>query len=337
MPPQKKTETQQPGAAYAVHGAELFLRRRAVADLIERILGPADRALALSEYDAAETMPGLADVLDDLRTLPFLTDRRLVLVRAADEFVSLYRGDLEQYLAAPAPTGVLLLDCKSLPSNTRLHRRIAEIGQVVECKPLKAWAVPGWLIEHCRSVHGKALDARAAALLCDQIGNDLGLLDSEVQKLTLYVADRRSIGPDDVEKLTGRCREEQVWDILSAIGAGNRPKALGLWEEVWQTDRAASDRAIGGLAYTVRRLLTAKRAQEAGASRDELCKIMMIWHDDRLTREINAFAAEELELMHTRLLEADVAGKTGAASVRSAIESFIIEMCGRRASRRATG
>jgi len=39
--------------------------------------------------------------------------------------------------------------------------------------------------------------------------------------------------------------------------------------------------------------------------------------------------------MLTRLLEADVAGKTGAASVRSSIEAFIVEMCGRRASRRA--
>jgi len=65
---------------------------------------------------------------------------------------------------------------------------------------------------------------------------------------------------------------------------------------------------------------------------------MMIWRDDdRLNRELNAFTAEQIEWMLTRLLDADVAGKTGAASVRSSIEAFIIDMCQQRTPRRATG
>jgi DNA polymerase-3 subunit delta len=331
-------KSQQHGAAYAVFGGELFLRRQAAAGFIKRVLGDADRALALSEYDGSDAAVSLAAVLDDLRTLPFLTERRLVVVREADAFITQYRSELEDYLAAPSTTGVLLLDCKSLPANTRLHKRIAQLGEVIECKPLKAYAVPAWLVQHCQATCGKRLDQRAAALLCDQIGTDLGLLDAELQKLSMYVGDRAGISAADVEALTGRCREEQVWDILSAIAAGNRAKAFVLWEEVWQTDRAASARAVGGLAFTVRRLLAAKQAQQAGAPIDELRKAMMIWRDDeRLMRELNAFTIDQIELMLTRLLEADVAGKTGAASVRSSIEAFIIEMCGRRAPRRATG
>jgi len=329
--PGKKLREGQHGPAHAVCGGEIFLRRRAVADLTHRVLGNADRSLALNEYDGSDAGTSLAGVLDDLRTLPFLSERRLVVVREADAFITKYRQELEDYLDSPSPTGVLLLDCKTLPSNTRLYKKIAAVGEVVDCKPMKAAAVPGWLIEHCRATCNKKLDARAAALLCDQIGVNLGLLDAEIQKLALYVGERTTIAADDVEKLTGRCREEEIWGILSAIAAGNRAKALVQWEEVWQTDRAASARAIAGLAYTVRRLLTAKRAQEAGASRDELRKIMMIWRDDdRLMRELNAFTTDQVELMLTRLLEADVAGKTGAGSVRASIEAFIIEMCGRR-------
>jgi len=317
---------------------DVFLRRRALAGLIDRLLGDADRSLALSEYNASETMPILAEVLDELRTLPFLTNRRVVVVREADGFITRYRGDLEEYLDSPSPPGVLILDCKSLPSNTRLYKRIAGAGEVVDCKPLKPTAIPAWLVEHCRLEYDKRLDPKAANLLCDQIGNDLGLLDAELAKLALYVGDRPAIGPAEVEKLTGRYREEQVWGILSAIAAGNRAKALELWEEVWQTDKAASARAIGGLAYTVRRLLAAKQAQQTGASIDELRKTMMIWRDDdRLNRELNAFTAEQIEWMLTRLLDADVAGKTGAASVRSSIEAFIIDMCQQRTPRRATG
>lgn len=306
--------------------------------LTDHILGKADRALALSEYEGAGASLELADVLDDLRTLPFLTPRRLVRVCDADSFITRYRQELEDYAENPSTTGVLLLECKTLAANTRLYKRISAVGKVIKCEPIAARKVPAWLVARARDHYGKRLDPRAAALLCDQIGADLGLLDAELQKLSLYVGDRRQISATEVEDLTGHCREEQVWGILSAIAAGDQARALELWEEVWQTDRAASARAIGGIAFTVRRLLNAKRAQEGGATVDELRKTMMIWRDDqRLRAELASFTTSQVELMLCKLLEADVAAKTGVMSVRSSIEAFIIELCQRRTPRQATG
>ena len=303
---------------------------------MNKILGDADRALALTEYDG--TTAGLAEVLDDLRTLPFLTKRRLVVVRDADDFITRYRENLEEYAESPSQTGVLLLECKSLPANTRLYKRIVAVGEVVKCEEMKVYQVRQWLPDRCRDIHGKQLDTRAAALLLDQIGPELGLLDNELEKLAIYTGERKVITHTDVEALSGRSREEEIWDLLSSISSGNMAKALTLWEQVWQTDKAAPHRAIGGLAYGVRRLMNAKRAQEAGASMDELRKAMMIWKDDqRLRAELAAFTTEQVELMLCRLLEADVAAKSGGASVQSSIEALIVEMCGRRGSRRATG
>ena len=338
MPAPRQTQSTSTGAVYAVCGREAFLKREAIAKLTDRILGSGDRALALSEYDGSATSLELADVLDDLRTLPFLTPHRLVRVSDADSFITRYRPELEEYTQSPSPTGVLLLECKSLAANTRLYKRIMAAGEVIKCEPVAARTVPSWLVARARDTYGKRLDPRAAALLCDQIGSDLGLLDAELQKLSLYVGDARQITAAEVEDLAGRCREEQVWGILSAISAGNRGRALALWEEVWQTDRAASARAIGGIAFTVRRLLNAKRVQEAGATLDELRKVMMIWKDDRRLRaELAAFTTHQVEWMLCRLLEADVAAKTGGVSVRSSIEAFIVELCQRRTSRQATG
>ncbi len=320
----------------AVCGPEPFLKRQAIADLANRILGNADRALALTEYVGSCAL--LADVLDDLRSLPFLSDRRLVVVRDADDFITRYRAELEEYAAQPSATGSLLLECKSLPANTRLYKRIVAVGEVVKCEEMKVWQVRQWLPERCREIHGKQLDPRAAALLLDQIGPELGLLDNELEKLAVYTGERKVINHVDVEALSGRSREEEIWDLLSSISSGHQARAITLWEQVWQTDKAAPHRAIGGLAYGVRRLLNAKRAQEAGASMEDLRKAMMIWKDDqRLRAELAAFTTEQIELMLCRLLEADVAAKSGGASVQSSIEALIVEMCGRRGSRRATG
>jgi len=325
-------------AIIAVCGQEPFLKHEAIKEWIDRLVGDADPALAIYEYDGQSASVSLAEVLDDLRTLPFLTPCRLVWVHDADAFISKYRAELEAYADQPSPTGILILECKSLPANTRLYKRIEKVGTVVRCDALKPSAAPSWVIERARGSYGKTMDMKAAALLTDQIGADLGRLDAELQKLALYVGGRSAIQAEDVETLTGRCREEQVWGILSAMAAGDQGRALALWEQVWQTDRAASARAIGGLAFMVRRLLAAKKAEEAGASIGELRKIMMIWRDDRrLKAELAAFTARQVEQMLCKLLEADVAAKTSTRSVRTSIEAFIIEMCRSARGRRATG
>ncbi|UCD27988.1 MAG: DNA polymerase III subunit delta [Planctomycetota bacterium] len=321
---------------YVVHGAEAFLKRQAITEIIDRLLGDADRSMAVSEYDGSAASLELATVLDDLRTLPFMSNYRLVIVYDADSFITRYRQDLEEYIENPSSTGVLVAECRSFPGTTRLAKRVRAAGEIVKCEQLAARSVPSWLVDRCGSVYGIKLDPPAASMLCELIGDDLGLLDAELHKLSLYVGGRGRITVSDVKSLTDHYREEKVWGILSAIAAGDQSLALQLWEEVWQTDRAASARAISGIAFSVRKLLNAKRAQESGASLYELSR--MLWCDERQARaEISAFSADQLEAMLCRLLEADVAAKTSLASVRSSVEAFIIEMCSKGQTRRATG
>jgi DNA polymerase-3 subunit delta len=329
------TPTENPVFVHVVCGTETFLKRQAMEQIIREVLGDADRALALSEYDCAVTTAELAGVLDDLRTLPFLSKCRLVVVREADKFITLYREELEAYVAAPSPTGVLLIECKSMPGTTRLAKQIARVGRVLKFDPMPAYKIPPWLVSHCRNTYGVALEQRAAAKLCDLIGTDLGLLNAELEKCLLYASGRKQITLADVDALVGQHREEQVWNIISAVGQGDEKRALHLWEEVVQTDRAAEARAIAGIAFTVRRLLKAKRAEEGGASASDLMREMWIRDEQQLRRELGAFSTAQVEEILSRLLEADVAAKTGRMSVQASIEKLIVEMSRRRAGRPA--
>lgn len=331
----KKTSTSSAAPAiYAVFGAETFLRRQALARITEQVLGKADRSLSLSEYEGPSAE--FAEIMDDLRTLPFLADRRLVIVREADTLITRFRAKLEDYVDQPSTSGVLVLECKSLPGNTRLYKKIAAIGGTIACDAIKPHAVGAWLTARCRDEYGLQIEPKAAALLTHLVGNDLGRLDGELQKLAIYLGDRKRISAADIEALVGQQREEQIWGIMSAMAAGDEARALSLWEEVYQTDRAAEARSVAGLAYKVRQLLNARRAQAAGAPEAELAKILMIFRDPRrLQAELNAFTAPQLERMLCRLLEADVASKSGGLSVQASIEALIIGVCRAKRSARA--
>src|SRR5205814_115297 len=69
----------------------------------------------------------------ELDTLPFLSPRRVVVVEAADPFVTRHRAQLEKYVGQPAANGVLILDVKAWPATTKLAKLVPD-AQTIVCK-----------------------------------------------------------------------------------------------------------------------------------------------------------------------------------------------------------
>jgi DNA polymerase-3 subunit delta len=303
---------------HVICGSDAFLRREALTAITQRVLGGADEHLAFSDHDGDTA--GLADVLDDLRTPPFLAEQRLVVVANADAFVSKHRKALEDYVASPSDCGVLVLVCRSFPSNTRLAKAAARVGRVESCEPLKPRAMTAWLTQRAEGYYQKRLDGEAAALLRRTVGDSLGQLDSELSKLTLYVGQRTTIKVEDVQAMVGHHREEKVFGILDAIGQGDTAAALDLWQQVWTTDRAAPARAVGGMAWSVRQLLEARIASDRG---HPMPRSAFLLPQGGRTR----FSARALEDQLVNLLDTDIESKTGAGTVQSAVQRFIVAWC----------
>ena len=86
----------------------------------------ADGEAAISRFPGPQT--DLADMLDELFTLPFFSKRRLVIVEDADTFVTKHRKDLEAYVEKPSASGILVLQVKQWTSTTRLAKLVDEGG-----------------------------------------------------------------------------------------------------------------------------------------------------------------------------------------------------------------
>lgn len=322
-----KTQSQLPVAA--IFGPESFLLRVALDDLLAGILGPDPDHLTVSDLDGDSAE--LADVLDELRTLPLFGNRRVVILRTADGFITKHRKALEDYAAEPCPSGTLILVCKSLPSNTRLYKTITKMGRAVNCKPPRRHEVTPWIVQRCTDAHRCRIDTRAAARLRDLVGDSLGMLDNELAKLSLYAGDGQPITRQHIEELAATHREETVFGIIEAMLTGDAACAIKLWNHVWATDRAASARAIGGLAWALRRIVNAKAELDAGVPIAQVAR--QVWTDPaRLRNQVDACSIGQLENLLAGLRDADMAAKTGRGSVRDAVERLIIQTaCGGQA------
>ena len=138
-----------PQPVCAVFGDESFLRRQAILCLRAAILGGDEADFSLSTFEGRVAQ--FRDVHEVLSTVAmFGGDGRLAVVEQGDDFVTRYRTQLEDYVARPSRSGVLVLELDSLPSNTRLYKSIASVSW-----PSWKALAPCWLVARiCSRVIG---------------------------------------------------------------------------------------------------------------------------------------------------------------------------------------
>ncbi len=317
-----------------IYGDEQHQKETTLHQILDQLLPPeVDRALALSNFDGEEKEehggPTVSRVLEDLRTLPFLADRRVVVVRSADGFISAHRDQLEKYLESPAATGVLVLECRSFPKTTRLYKSaIAAGGAVHECKKLYGRALVEFVVAEAGQ-HGKRIEPDAAGRLVDLVGQDAGMLAGEVEKLALYVDDRSAITASDVADLVGQSREEKIFAVADAAALGRLPEALRLWQDVLETDPAAAFRAVGGLAFVVRRWLSAHQMVAEGQPIRSIAPKLMMWGREReLETLLRRQPPKRLRQALAAIADLDSQAKFGQRSIERGMESLLVRLSG---------
>lgn len=303
------------------------------AQLQELLPRDVEASLVLAEYDgdASEEQggPTWQRVAEDLLTLPFLADRRLVVVRDADKFVSAAREKLEAYLAKPPPTGVLILTCRSFPKTTRLHRIASEIGgRVHECAKPKGRALVDFVVQAARE-RGKRLDAGLAAQLIDYVGPEPGLLENEIEKMCLYAEGREQVRPQDLSDLVGQTREEKIFAVMDAAAAGRLSEALSMWQQVLATDPTAVFRVVGGVAFVLRKWLAAHEMLAQGATPREIAPKVNMWgREQELAALLRRISATRTRRLLAGLARLDAQAKSGLRSIESGVEQLLLEVTG---------
>ena len=331
---------------YVLCGDDEYLRdshrRRIVAD----VLADADPQLAVSTFDADTPLP---DVLDALRSPPLLASRRVVILRDADAFVAGRRAApasgkpeekeeeaeeasttgrqaaLVEYLDRPSPTGVLVLIVRKWDSRTKLAKAVASVGEVIDCTAKGAGNLPRWLTQAAKR-RGKELAPAAAGALLEYVGEDLAALDSEVEKLSLYVGPRAKINEEDVNVLTASTAGPDRFALDNALTAGAAPAVLKILDKTL-TRRGTEFLVIGQIGSYLRRVIKAQAVRSSGGDPASILppnipaaarKAFL----DLLVRR----PMPKLRSDFRRLLAADLALKSGAEA-KATLQELLLALC----------
>jgi len=306
---------------YVLHGDDAYLLDAHRREITNHVVGDADPQVCISSFDASAE---LADVLDELRTLPFLAPRRLVIVRDADSFVTAHRQALERFLQAPPSSATLLLLVAHWNARTRLAKLIGKIGHVTDCSLPATTGLPRWLAQAAKR-RGKKLAPDAAALLAEWVGRDLAALNNEMEKLSLYAGDRAAITIEDVCAVVTASAGPAAFDLTNAITAADLPAALKALGGMLRK-RGDEFKTLGMVAWHLRRAMLAKELLQAGQSPRQALPPMPPHARNAFLALLNRRSLSAFRLDFRRLIRADLRMKSGAKPA-AALQELLASLC----------
>jgi len=310
---------------YVIAGKETSLVNAECDKLLGELIEPHQRTMGLFKAEADEV--SASDVLDELRTVPFLTDKRVVVAKDADKFVSENRQLLEKYFDSPCPTGVLVLTVSSWPPNTKLAKKLPSVGKLLKVTQPKPWQLPQRLMQYASDAHTKRLSKDAAELLIELTGDDLPRLYSELDKLALFADAEKAITVSHIESLIGHNRLFNAFAVIDACLVGDVAKAVDRLRNMFAEDKSTEYTVVGAFAFHFRRMFNAKVMLEEGVRPTEIANRLRIWSNkDGFFLQVRKLPLKQLGENLQRLADIDYAIKTGRTKPQVAIEQLVLKL-----------
>ncbi len=335
--------------AYVFVGDETFFRKRCREAILQHLVPPELRDFSLFECELGET--DIAEILDRARTPSLMAPFQVFFVRGVK---TLYGrgsneeklGAIEEYCKNPSPDALVIFvaDHISIPADARrmemtdkeryerIRETLGEYCGIVELARVEESDAVRWLTEYCSTREVK-IDADAARELVDALGGDMMMISNELEKLMLYVAEKKRITLGDVETMVLAAKQRSLYELTDAISAKDRVRALQMLDAILSTGEG-DEAAIGHLymlAKTFRQMLVITERNV----RDTRMLWAALWQGFR----VPPFAAEDIikqarrykskrELTRAIRLVAktDLALRSNPPSKRMMLEKLVLDL-----------
>ena len=324
---------------YVVLGEERLLRDRVVAELRAASLGRGIAEFNEDKFTAGET--DVDTVLSAVRTVPMMAPKRFVLVRSAERWDSGGGDDDEkptsspldkvaEYLKAAVDSTCLVIVAQKLDGRRKLAQVAKKQGIVVQCDPLDARTLPGWIVDGCAK-RGHVIDRDTAAFLAEIAGHELAYLDDCLERLSLYVGPNNPIDEAAISTCVARVRAADTWAVVGAVGNRDLRAALVALADAYDPrDRGLP--LLGALAWSVRQLAKYKAAVDDGAGHDEAARKAGAFIPQRafeLRDRAKQLRARDVDRWIVVLAETDLALKGSRRPPEAVLEDMITQLCRR--------
>lgn len=326
-----------------IYGEEDYL----IDDFLRRIkksyLSPGLESLNYNEFSLENfTFEGVYNACE---TLPFMAEKKLVLINNADLFKSANQMDkkkkesvenLRDYIGKISPDNVLIIVEKldSIRKNNGLYKDINKFGQVYEMEKLnmgefKSW-IKNYLSKYDLTINNTDLHylVEKTSYLDNQLEKNLYDIENELDKIVSYLGQGGNVDKSIIDSVIVESLELNIFKLLDSISKRKAREAIDIYTEIYLGGKAPLF-ILHMISRQLRNILNIKLLKLKGYSDNAARKKLGLsyFEYNKLLKEVSKFQVEQLENYIGLALEADRNIKTGKYKDRLALELLIVKLC----------
>jgi len=308
---------------YVLYGSEVFLVEHVVNRIRELLSGGDTGEMNFEKLHGPETT--IAHLIDLAREVPLFGGRRMILVGQAEDLKSDRHEFLLKYCDKPSKSTCLVFTAAALDTRKKPWNALKKKNLVYKATAMNEREIRGFLRSRVLR-REKQLSPGAASALLSLVGSDLKALDDAIERLSLFVGQRKSIEQKDILQVVSDDRLRSVFEITDAIGEKDASKALSVLNRVLRQQ----ERAIGInhlLARQMRQLLVCSTMR--GASREKLASVLGLppFIAGKIHKQSERYSAGDIEKALRIAADADLQLKSSPLSDEMILDRAVLELC----------
>ncbi|MFV0314111.1 MAG: DNA polymerase III subunit delta [Anaerotignum sp.] len=218
---------------YLFYGEETFLIKNYEKTLTDAILSPGSEMM---NYDVFEEKKATAaSIMDASETLPFLNEKRLIVVKNSGFFQkgsAKEEGEkLVEYLGQLPESSCILFVEEKVEKNTRLYKSVVKNGEAIEFKTPVEKELIAWIKTECAKSK-IMMDGGVIQFFLQTVENDMESIQRELQKLLSFKNDEGRIEVADVREICTTSLEAKVFDLVRAVAEEKPEKAISIYRNL---------------------------------------------------------------------------------------------------------
>lgn len=307
---------------YLFTGEEIYLRNQYKKKLQDALISPED-TVNLNYYQGKGI--SVQELIDQGETMPFFSERRLLVVEDSGFFKSASL-ELAEYLENIPETTYFLFVENEVDKRGRLYKTVKKYGSVIEFSRQTEDMLMRWILGILKKEQ-KNITRSTMELFLEKTGTDMNQIGMELEKLLSYTMGREVITAEDVEAICTSQTVNKIFEMISAMAEKNQRKALDLYYDLLALKEAPM-RILYLIARQFNQIMLISELNEQGLGREAIAEKLGIqsFIVRNGIRYARSFSAEQLRYAVETAVQTETDVKTGKLDEKLAVELVIVEM-----------
>ncbi|WP_026476277.1 DNA polymerase III subunit delta [Alkaliphilus transvaalensis] len=328
---------------YLLYGEEIYLMEEAVKRLIKKLVSPDFESLNLMTFDGKDLTA--EKLIDACETLPFMAEKKLVLVKNFEGFQGkkkvLTEDDEEELIGyfqkISDSTCLVFYGQPTIDSRRKIVKTISKYGQVINIEKLKENELSQWILKEIKG-YDKEIQPKELTYLMnhlDYFGRNATqtLMDiaNEIKKIAYYMGDESKVEISHIEKVSTFKFQNDIFKLLDAVGQRNIQETLKRLNHLLEEGEVII-RLMVTLSNQLKNILSTKLLLEEGYNPKMIASKIGIhpFVASKCAEQSRHYSIKQLKALLNHFLEMDLMIKSGKINDRLALELLLMEMCNKK-------